>query len=106
VQRPRIPIWVALRWPRRKPLERAARFDGMFPIEMTEPDDLREYAQELRELRGPGGEDGRPFDIVVEIRPGQDPAPWAAAGATWVLDAFGSQPREAEVRAAIDAGPH
>jgi alkanesulfonate monooxygenase SsuD/methylene tetrahydromethanopterin reductase-like flavin-dependent oxidoreductase (luciferase family) len=31
VQRPRPPIWVAGTWPRRKPLQRAARWDGYVP---------------------------------------------------------------------------
>ena len=30
-QRPRPPIWVAGRWPARRPFRRAARFDGVFP---------------------------------------------------------------------------
>jgi alkanesulfonate monooxygenase SsuD/methylene tetrahydromethanopterin reductase-like flavin-dependent oxidoreductase (luciferase family) len=32
VQRPRIPIWVAASWPAKKPLERAARWDGVVPV--------------------------------------------------------------------------
>ena len=32
VQEPRIPVWVAGRWPNRRPFRRAARWDGMFPI--------------------------------------------------------------------------
>jgi alkanesulfonate monooxygenase SsuD/methylene tetrahydromethanopterin reductase-like flavin-dependent oxidoreductase (luciferase family) len=102
VQRPRIPIWVASRWPKRRPLQRAARFDGLFPIEMSGPDDLRAYIDEVRALRA---DPTAPYDVVAEISPGDDPAPWAAAGATWVLESFGSQPTEGGVRAAIDAGP-
>ena len=34
VQQPRIPVWVAGRWPNRRPLRRAARWDGMFPIDL------------------------------------------------------------------------
>jgi len=42
----------------------------------------------------------------VEIPIGTDAAPWEAAGATWILTDFGSpQPRLAEVRDAIEAGP-
>ncbi|HWE12940.1 MAG TPA: LLM class flavin-dependent oxidoreductase [Solirubrobacteraceae bacterium] len=103
VQRPRIPIWVAARWPSRKPLRRAARWDGLFPIELPGPDALATLDAELRELRH--GEVGR-FDLVAEISPGGDPSPWTAAGATWVLTSFDSQPREARVRAVIDAGPN
>jgi alkanesulfonate monooxygenase SsuD/methylene tetrahydromethanopterin reductase-like flavin-dependent oxidoreductase (luciferase family) len=31
VQQPRIPIWVAGMWPNKKPMQRAARYDGVFP---------------------------------------------------------------------------
>ena len=97
VQRPRIPVWVAARWPRRRPLRRAARFDGLFPIDLPGPEALEELAGELRALRGPG-----PFDLVAEHPPGADPAPWIEAGATWCLTAFGIQPTRAEVQQAID----
>lgn len=100
VQRPRIPVWVAARWPNRRPLERAMRWDGLFPIELPGPEPLAELAGQIRETRG-----DRPFDIVAEIPPGGDARPWAEAGATWVLTGFGKQPRLAEVREAIDAGP-
>jgi alkanesulfonate monooxygenase SsuD/methylene tetrahydromethanopterin reductase-like flavin-dependent oxidoreductase (luciferase family) len=103
IQQPRIPIWVAARWPNRRPLRRAARWDGLFPIELPGPEALAELAAEVGEQR----EDPEaPFDLVVEVAPGTDPGPWEAAGATWILSAdFGPQPREAEVRAAIEAGP-
>ena len=101
VQRPRIPIWVAGRWPNRRPVRRAARWDGLFPIDLPGPAALAELASEVRELR-PGGD---PFELVSEIAPGDDPGPWEEAGATWVLTGFGSQPRTAELREAIEAGP-
>ena len=102
VQQPRIPVWAAGRWPMRKPLRRAARWDGFFPIELPGPEGLAEMRGELLELRG--NAEGA-FDLVAEIDPGDDPAPWADAGATWVLTSFGRQPRLDEVRRAIDAGP-
>jgi alkanesulfonate monooxygenase SsuD/methylene tetrahydromethanopterin reductase-like flavin-dependent oxidoreductase (luciferase family) len=105
IQRPRIPVWVAARWPKRKPVRRAARWDGLFPIEMTGPDDLAALATEVRELRGSNADPAHPFDLLAEIAPGGDPAPWEEAGATWVLTSWDSQPREVDVRAAIDAGP-
>lgn len=103
IQEPRIPIWVAARWPNRRPVRRAARWDGLFPIEMSGPDDLAVLADEVNAMRPP--DDGSEFDLIAEIAPGGDPGPWAAAGATWVLTSWDSQPREADVRAAIDAGP-
>jgi alkanesulfonate monooxygenase SsuD/methylene tetrahydromethanopterin reductase-like flavin-dependent oxidoreductase (luciferase family) len=102
IQRPRIPVWVAGRWPNRPPVRRAARWDGFFPIDLTHPDDLAVLAAELRELREDPEE---PFDLVVEIQPGAPAQPWEAAGATWVLTSIDSPPRLEEARAAIEAGP-
>jgi alkanesulfonate monooxygenase SsuD/methylene tetrahydromethanopterin reductase-like flavin-dependent oxidoreductase (luciferase family) len=92
----RIPIWVAARWPNRRPLRRALRFDGVFPIDLPGPEALAELAAELPA-------DG--FEIVVTNPAGADPAPWIAAGATWCLTGFGPRPTRAEVEAAIDARP-
>jgi alkanesulfonate monooxygenase SsuD/methylene tetrahydromethanopterin reductase-like flavin-dependent oxidoreductase (luciferase family) len=102
IQQPRIPVWVAGRYPNRRPLRRAAKWDGFFPIEMPGPEALGEMRDELVDHRGDSeGE----FDLVAEIDPGEDPAPWADAGATWVLTGFGRQPRLDGIRATIDAGP-
>jgi alkanesulfonate monooxygenase SsuD/methylene tetrahydromethanopterin reductase-like flavin-dependent oxidoreductase (luciferase family) len=95
LQQPRIPIWVASRWPSRRPLKRAARFDGVFPIDLPGPEALAELVAET------GRDDG--FDVVVTNPPGTDLEPWVAAGATWCLTGFGPQPGLDEVRAAIDA---
>lgn len=102
VQRPRIPVWVAARWPNRRPVRRAARWDGLFPIDLEGPETLAEMVGEVARLR----EDvGGPFDFVVTNPPGEDPRPWAEAGATWCLVGFGQQPPEAEVRDVIASGP-
>jgi alkanesulfonate monooxygenase SsuD/methylene tetrahydromethanopterin reductase-like flavin-dependent oxidoreductase (luciferase family) len=92
----RIPIWLAARWPNRRPVRRAAKFDGLFPIDLPGPEAVAELAAELPPP---------PYDIVVETDPGADPAPWFEAGATWCVTGFGNQPRLDEVRAVIAAGP-
>ena len=103
VQQPRIPVWVAGRWAtRRRPLDRALRWDGFFPIEVPEPAALAELVEEVRERRG---EPGSHFDIVAEVPPGEPTAAWEAAGATWLLTDIGSQPRLSEVEALIETGP-
>src|SRR4051794_9647154 len=89
VQRPRIPIWAAARWPARKPVRRAARLDGLFPVELPAPDALAQLRDEIAEQRRQEGLTG-PFDLVVAGQPGTDPAPWEAAGATWALTGFGA----------------
>jgi alkanesulfonate monooxygenase SsuD/methylene tetrahydromethanopterin reductase-like flavin-dependent oxidoreductase (luciferase family) len=104
VQSPRIPVWVAARWPNRRPLKRAARWDGLFPIELPGPGALGELAAEVADLRAEADRD-RSFDLVVELPPRSDPGPWEAAGATWVLTSFGLEPKEREVRATVEAGP-
>ena len=47
-----------------------------------------------------------PYDIVIALEPGDDPAPYAAAGATWWLVAFPwDAPSVDHVRAVIREGP-
>jgi alkanesulfonate monooxygenase SsuD/methylene tetrahydromethanopterin reductase-like flavin-dependent oxidoreductase (luciferase family) len=100
LQRPRIPVWVAARWPNKRPLRRAARWDGLFPIDQDEPEQLAEMVAYVNEHRE---RDAGPFDIVVDHPLGTDPGPWEAAGATWCLVGFGPTLTEKEVRAAIQA---
>jgi len=107
VQRPGVPVWVAGYYGKRKPMRRAARHQGFFPIELDHPDQLAEVVAELTALRRAAGRDlAEPYDVVIELAPGEDPAPYAAAGATWWLVAF---PWDAvsvdQVRAVIRAGP-
>ena len=101
VQQPRIPVWVAGEWPHRRPVRRALRWDGLFPTGLPGPDALAELAAQARAAR-PAGE---PFDLVVDLPPGEDPQPWAQAGATWVVTDFGMNPPESQVREVIEAGP-
>ena len=101
LQRPRIPVWVAATWPSRRPLRRAARWDGLFPVELPGPEELTELRGEVEALR----KGDAPFDLIVTNPAGTDPAPWIEAGATWCLNGFGAQPTRAEVEEAIDAGP-
>jgi alkanesulfonate monooxygenase SsuD/methylene tetrahydromethanopterin reductase-like flavin-dependent oxidoreductase (luciferase family) len=101
VQQPRIPVWVAAEWPYRRPVRRALRWDGLFPTGLPGPEALAELVSEIRAAR-PADD---PFDVVVDLPPGQDSSPWARAGATWTVTDFGLQPTQAEVREVIDAGP-
>lgn len=101
VQRPRPPVWVAGRWPHEAPIARAARWDGMFPIELGVPADCAELAARVAELRG--GLDG--FDIVVQGESADDPTPWEEAGATWWLTSFPYTVGRAQVEQAVAAGP-
>lgn len=81
VQRPRPPIWLAGRWPNKRPISRAARWDGLFMIDHADPGQLAEAAALVAEQRGTLDD----FDFVISQKPGSDPTAWAAAGATWWL---------------------
>jgi alkanesulfonate monooxygenase SsuD/methylene tetrahydromethanopterin reductase-like flavin-dependent oxidoreductase (luciferase family) len=102
LQTPRIPVWVAARWPHPRPLERAARWDGIFPIGLPGPEALAEIATEIAEKRD---QSQGTFDVVVDLEPGVDLAPWQQAGATWILTDLGPQPRAAHARDLIERGP-
>jgi alkanesulfonate monooxygenase SsuD/methylene tetrahydromethanopterin reductase-like flavin-dependent oxidoreductase (luciferase family) len=107
MQRPGIPIWVAGFYGKSRPLRRAIRYQGFFPVGVEHPDQLADVVDGLDRLRREEGKDAtEPFDVAVELEPGSDPAPFAAAGATWGLVAFPSDPISVDhVRAVIRAGP-
>lgn len=104
LQEPRPPIWLASRGGARRPMLRAARYEGWFPIELAGPDAL---AAGLREIAAFRAAEGLPeaFDVAVTTNDHEDPQPWAAAGATWWLEGFGLSPDLDDVRRTIAAGP-
>ena len=53
-----MPIWLAARWPNRRPVARALRHDGVFLIDTDDPADLAGIVADARAL-------DRPFDVVV-----------------------------------------
>jgi alkanesulfonate monooxygenase SsuD/methylene tetrahydromethanopterin reductase-like flavin-dependent oxidoreductase (luciferase family) len=78
-----IPVWAAGFPGNRKPLRRAARLDGFFPVNLEHPDQLAEAVAVITSLR-----DGTPFDVAIPLPAGTDLAPFAAAGATWWMTEF------------------
>ena len=107
VQRPGVPVWVAGYYGRPRPVRRAARHQGFFPLGLDHPAQLAEIVADLTALRREAGRDpSEPYDVVVALPPGDDPAPYAAVGATWWLVEF---PWDAvsvdQVRAVIRDGP-
>jgi alkanesulfonate monooxygenase SsuD/methylene tetrahydromethanopterin reductase-like flavin-dependent oxidoreductase (luciferase family) len=100
VQEPRVPVWVAGRWPNRRPFRRAARWDGVFPVfegvgsgQMPTPEQLAEAVSYTRDHRP---DDGAPFDVALECASaGEDraadaalAATYARAGLTWWVEAL------------------
>jgi alkanesulfonate monooxygenase SsuD/methylene tetrahydromethanopterin reductase-like flavin-dependent oxidoreductase (luciferase family) len=85
VQRPGVPVWVAGFYGKPRPLRRAARYQGFIPVNLEHSEQLAEIVAQLTALREQTGE---PYDVVAALPPGRDPAPYAAAGATWWLVEF------------------
>jgi alkanesulfonate monooxygenase SsuD/methylene tetrahydromethanopterin reductase-like flavin-dependent oxidoreductase (luciferase family) len=107
VQRPGVPVWVAGFYGKPRPLRRAARYQGFFPVNLEHPDQLAEIVAELATLRRDAGRDPtEPYDVVAALPPGGDPAPYAAAGATWwCVDFPGDAVTVDQVRGVIRDGP-
>jgi alkanesulfonate monooxygenase SsuD/methylene tetrahydromethanopterin reductase-like flavin-dependent oxidoreductase (luciferase family) len=107
VQEPGVPVWVAGYYGKPKPLRRAARYQGFFPLGLDHPEQLAEIVADLAALRREaGGDPTEPYDVAVALPPGDDPAPYAAAGATWWLVEFPWDTLSVDqVRAVIRDGP-
>jgi alkanesulfonate monooxygenase SsuD/methylene tetrahydromethanopterin reductase-like flavin-dependent oxidoreductase (luciferase family) len=102
VQRPRIPVWVAVMPGSVKPLRRAARYDGFFPVNLESVDEFAQAVATVRDLRSGNT---APYDIAVELPPGRDVAPYVEAGATWWMTAFEPGVSLDEVRGVLRDGP-
>jgi alkanesulfonate monooxygenase SsuD/methylene tetrahydromethanopterin reductase-like flavin-dependent oxidoreductase (luciferase family) len=107
VQRPGVPVWVAGYYGNSKPLRRAARHQGVFPLGIDHPGQLADVVAEVTALRMAAGTDAaQPYDVVVALPPGSDPAPYAAVGATWWLVELPWVPVSVDqVRGVIRDGP-
>jgi alkanesulfonate monooxygenase SsuD/methylene tetrahydromethanopterin reductase-like flavin-dependent oxidoreductase (luciferase family) len=102
LQRPGVPVWAAGYPGNARPLRRAARCDGFFPVNLEHPDQVAGMAATIAGLRE---DPAAPYDIAVALPPGSDPAPYAAAGATWWLTEFEPTVSLDRVRGVLRDGP-
>jgi len=106
VQQPTIPIWVAAMWPNRRPMRRAARFEGVFPFKMGtwSVDEVLHLASIMNDFRG----DLEGFDLVISgsfLDGSEFGGEYADAGATWYLAVPRPGDTVDDVEAAIRRGP-
>ena len=93
------PVWVGARYGNPRPLRRAAEHDGVFPIEVEEPAQLAEVVAAVQPRTSS-------YDVAIGRAPGEDPRPWAAAGATWWLVELGIEDNALDrVRGVLRDGP-
>ena len=103
VQRPGVPVWAAGLPGNVKPLRRAARHDGFFPVNLEHPDQVAEIVTTITYLRQA---ETTPYDFAIPLPPGADPAPYAKAGATWWLVEFSPETMSLDqVRGVLRDGP-
>lgn len=119
VQQPRPPVWIAGWWPNRRPMRRAAAWDGAAPLfdsarhgYAPSSDELGALVAYVRSCRGPRADE--PFEIVVggatEASNAADVVgPLRDAGATWWDERLRQDRDEfdklAPVLRRIEAGP-
>lgn len=100
VQQPRIPLWFGAEPGGRRPVRRAARYDGLFPVGV----ELEELGRMIDLVIAERGSlDG--FDIAMLAFRGVDIDAHAKRGATWAMWTFLPGEPAAEVLAAAAAGP-
>lgn len=112
VQQPRIPIWVAGTWPRKKPFRRAASWDGVCPIgperDLT-PEDYKQLVAYIQEHRA----ESAPFDVMAsgetsgtEVeKDAETVGRFTEAGATWWQESFNWNHSLDQMRERIRNGP-
>ncbi len=100
VQQPRPPFWFAARGDARKPVRRAARYEGIFPIEM----DAARYERMIETIVAERGSlDG--FDIAVRAEPGEAPPSYVEGTATWTLQSWPEIVDPEKLMESVVAGP-
>jgi alkanesulfonate monooxygenase SsuD/methylene tetrahydromethanopterin reductase-like flavin-dependent oxidoreductase (luciferase family) len=118
LQQPRIPVWIAGRWPARRPFARAARWDGVFAThagvghaQTMTPVQLQEIVTYTLSQRDPSAES---FDVIVEghtdaansSSQARRIADYEDVGLTWWVEKLGwFRGSVDDMRKRIQAGP-
>jgi alkanesulfonate monooxygenase SsuD/methylene tetrahydromethanopterin reductase-like flavin-dependent oxidoreductase (luciferase family) len=117
VQKPRIPIWVAGVWPRKRPFLRASRWDGVFPIisdgfatdKELHPDDFKDILNLVKLHR----KSDQPIDVIKggvlpstdQIHTSEILTAYKDAGVTWWVHGFEDEENLESVKSKMRAGP-
>jgi alkanesulfonate monooxygenase SsuD/methylene tetrahydromethanopterin reductase-like flavin-dependent oxidoreductase (luciferase family) len=114
MQQPHIPVWVAAHWPFKRPLRRAARWDGVLPRPWNAGPVTPAVISEIAAYIASHRKSDAPFDICkYGLTEGKDLAhdralvkEYSDAGATWwVEEIFSSRGTLKKIRQRIADGP-
>jgi len=114
VQKPRVPVWVSAHWPFKRPLKRAARWDGVLPRQWNAGPITPEVIRKMKEIIFAQRQSDAPFDIIkYGVTDGKNPAndralakKYEKAGATWWIDEiFTSRGTLKKIQKRIATGP-
>ena len=102
--RSRVPLWFAARGHARRPVRRAARYDGLFPIEV-DIDGLRSMLDVVRAERGSLSG----FDVAVHAGLADDDgvdrtADLEEIGVTWLIHSASTHATVADIEILVDTG--
>jgi alkanesulfonate monooxygenase SsuD/methylene tetrahydromethanopterin reductase-like flavin-dependent oxidoreductase (luciferase family) len=94
IQQPRIPVWVGGNWNKPRPQERAARWDGYYPLRMDDALSVENWRTMMAAVNAHRSDPHAPFDWVHGGRlPGDDHRqaleivqPYEEVGVTWWLE--------------------
>lgn len=94
VQQPRIPVWVGGNWNKPRPQQRAARWDGYFPLKWGETITIDDWRTMMQAVNAHRPDPAAAFDWVHGGQlPGDNPAaaaaivaPYAEVGVTWWVE--------------------
>jgi alkanesulfonate monooxygenase SsuD/methylene tetrahydromethanopterin reductase-like flavin-dependent oxidoreductase (luciferase family) len=114
VQIPHIPVWVAAHWPFKRPLRRAAVWDGVLPRQWNAGPITPQVIGEIKEYICGHRTSDAPFDIIkYGLTEGKDPAKdralvreYELAGATWwIEEIYSGRGSLKKIKERIAAGP-
>lgn len=118
VQTPGIPIWVGGTWPKKGPMERAARWDGVLPFKLSAsgsmealtPADIKQFKQFLDERRNSDAPfdiiaGGPVFEAITDEAARAQLREIAEAGATWCIQNVWDENDLDGIRETIRQGP-
>lgn len=114
VQTPRVPVWVSAHWPFKRPLKRAARWDGVLPRQWNAGPITPQVIVEIADYIIRHRNSEQPFDIIkYGLTEGKDffydrtmVQEYESAGATWwIEEIYSTRGNISQIHKRIAAGP-